>query len=329
MVPTNPAGPPADPAARLGHGDLGRRVVLRYLLDDGRAPDVVGALVGDADDQVVVRPDGAGPVAVPRSAVVAAKPVPDRTVRPSSSPDDVQRVADAGWPGLERERLGGWVLRAAGGFTGRANSALPLGDPGTSPEKAIDAVEEFYDARGLQPAVQVPFALTGSDSPAPGLDTVLAGRGWSHDPPTLLMTADLRRVSPVESSDVVCSDEPDDDWLGLYRYRGGALPPVAREVLTAAPLQAFGSVRRDGRTVAVGRVAVARGWAGVTAMQTDDRHLRQGLGSLLLRALLTWGAERGARFAYLQAFSANAPAVALYSSAGFTPHHRYHYRRRP
>lgn len=313
---------------RLRLADVGGRVVVRYLLDDGRATDVVGELVALTTDRLVVRPDGAGPVVVRRAAVVAAKPVPERSVRPSSSIDDVQRVADAGWPGLERELLGGWVLRAGGGFTGRANSVLPLGDPGMSTEDAVDAIQRFYDARALVPAVQVPFGLTGPDSPAPGLDTVLAGRGWTHDPPTLVLTADVRRVAAA-SPVVEISAEPDDGWMGLYRYRGGALPDVARDVLTAGPLLGFGSVRRDGRTVAVGRVAVARGWAGVTAMQTDDGHLRQGLGSLVLRALLAWGAERGARFGYLQVFAANAPAVALYSSVGFEPHHRYHYRQRP
>jgi len=316
------------PALRLRAEDVGGRVVVRHLLDDGRATDVVGELVTLATDSLVVRPDGAGPVVVRRAAVVAAKPVPARTVRPSSSAEDVQRVADAGWPGLERELLGGWVLRAGGGFTGRANSALPLGDPGTSTEDAVDAVQRFYDARALVPAIQVPFPLAGPDSPALGLDAVLAARGWTHDPPTLLLTADVRRVA-APSPVVEISAEPDDGWMGLYRYRGGALPDVAREVLTAGPLLGFGSVRRDGRTVAVGRVAVARGWAGVTAMQTDEGCLRQGLGSLVLRALLAWGAARGARFGYLQVFAANAPAAALYAAVGFQPHHRYHYRRRP
>lgn len=317
----------AVPVSRLDAGSLGHRVVVRHRLPDGRATDVVGELVSLAEDALAVRPDGGPPVAVPLAAVVAAKVIPPRTVRPSSSVDDLQRVADAGWPGLERERLGGWLLRAGGGFTGRANSALPLGDPGLPVEAALTAVEAFYDARGLRPAVQVPFGLTGPDSPAPGLDAVLAGRDWTHDPPTLMMTADLRRVA-APSPEVEVSAEPDDDWLGLYRYRGGPLPDIARQVLTAAPLQGFGSVRRGGRTVAVGRVAVAAGWAGVTAMQTDDGHLRQGLGSLMLRALLAWGAERGSRFGYLQVFAANAPAVALYDSVGFAPHHRYHYRRR-
>jgi hypothetical protein len=42
----------------------------------------------------------------------------------------LERAAASGWRGTEEASLGGWLLRAAGGFTGRANSALAIGDPG-------------------------------------------------------------------------------------------------------------------------------------------------------------------------------------------------------
>ncbi|MFD0595838.1 hypothetical protein ACFQZ4_28950 [Catellatospora coxensis] len=47
------------------------------------------------------------------------------------------------------EELGAWRLRAAGGYTGRANSALPVGDPGLPLPEAIDAVVAFYRRQGL------------------------------------------------------------------------------------------------------------------------------------------------------------------------------------
>ena len=313
-------------SVRLSADDEGRRVVVRYLLPDGRATDVVGVLVS-IGDALEVWPDDGPSVTVPVASVVAAKAVPPRVVRPSSSAEALQRVADEGWPGLERERLGGWVLRAGGGFTRRANSALAVGDPGLDLDEALANVEAFYDARGLRPAVQVPFSLDGPEDPAPGLDAELAGRGWLHDAATVVMTARLTAAG-APPSDVEIGPAPDDAWLALYRYHGAALPPVARDVLMAAQLQGFASVRRGGRTVAVGRVAVSSGWAGVTAMQTDDDHVRRGLGSLVLDALSAWGRERGARFAYLQVVADNAPAIALYSRAGFASHHRYHYRRR-
>ncbi len=315
-------------------GDVGRRVVVRYLLDDGSATDVLGEL-SDVGAVLAVQPDDGPSRLVAEEAVVAAKVVPPRAVRQTSSAEAVQRAADLGWPGLERRRLGGWVMRASGGFTGRANSVLAVGDPGVPVDAALGTVGRFYAERGLPPRVQVPFAVAGDDDPAPGLDTELAERGWTCDPPTLLMTVDLRRrdtgpAAPASDGpglELDVAAEPDEAWMALYRYRGGGLPPVARAVLTAAGWQRFASLRSaDGETVAVARLAVAEGWAGVTAMQVDDGHRRRGLGRFLLEELLGLGARHGARFGYLQVFEANAPAVALYRSAGFMVHHRYHYR---
>ena len=43
---------------------------------------------------------------------------------------ELETVAALGWRAPQEEPLGGWLLRAAGGFTGRANSALAAGDTG-------------------------------------------------------------------------------------------------------------------------------------------------------------------------------------------------------
>ncbi len=71
---------------------------------------------------------------------------------------DIERVAARHWRGTEEEWLGGWLLRAAEGFTGRANSALPLGDPGLPLDSALDAVVSWYRDRGLPPMIAVPAA---------------------------------------------------------------------------------------------------------------------------------------------------------------------------
>jgi ribosomal protein S18 acetylase RimI-like enzyme len=45
--------------------------------------------------------------------------------------------------------------------------------------------------------------------------------------------------------------------------------------------------------------------------------------------LLEWGAERGARTAYLQVLGDNTRALALYDGLGFVAHHRYRYLAAP
>jgi N-acetylglutamate synthase len=150
------------------------------------------------------------------------------------------------------------------------------------------------------------------------------------------MTAPPRAIAALEPgpgaaavAPVRVSGEPDADWLGMYHYRGQRLPPMARRLLMSAPWQAFASVREDGETIAIGRVAADAGWAGITAIETDPRHRRRGLARAVTAALATLAVEQGATGLYLQVEDGNAAARTLYERMGFTGHHRYHYRIAP
>jgi putative hydrolase of the HAD superfamily len=62
--------------ARLARTDLGSRVVVRYLIEDGaRATDVIGILV-HRDHATLAVKTADGTVDIPVDAVVAGKPVP-------------------------------------------------------------------------------------------------------------------------------------------------------------------------------------------------------------------------------------------------------------
>jgi ribosomal protein S18 acetylase RimI-like enzyme len=142
------------------------------------------------------------------------------------------------------------------------------------------------------------------------------------------MVAAARAIRPASLPDGLglrLSDDPDDGWLSLYRYRGQELPPVARRLLVSAPRQVFASVLDGERTVAVGRLSVSRGWGGVTAMEVAPSHRRRGLGSAVLGALAARSVRLGGTSLFLQVAEENAGARALYGAAGFTEHHRYAY----
>jgi len=123
--------------------------------------------------------------------------------------------------------------------------------------------------------------------------------------------------------------EPTQSWLDRYHYRGQRLPPIARQVLVSAPSQAFASIRRDGGIVAIGRVAVADGWGGLTAVEVHPGHRRTGLGTAITAALAAAAAAQGAVSLYLQVAVGNQAARALYARTGFIEHHGYHYRLAP
>jgi GNAT superfamily N-acetyltransferase len=127
---------------------------------------------------------------------------------------------------------------------------------------------------------------------------------------------------------VAVEPAPDDGWLALYRGGKGA-EGSARELLTRHDTVAFANIRIDGRTVAVGRGAVDKGWLGVMAVEVDPDHRRAGLASAVMAALWRWGAAAGAVRGYLQVSADNAPAVALYARLGYWRHHEYHYRTEP
>lgn len=73
---------------------------------------------------------------------------------------------------------------------------------------------------------------------------------------------------------------------------------------------------------ATGLIAVACGWLvadelHITALAVAPQQRRQGLGSLVLQALLREGHRQGARHATLEVAASNQAAQALYAAAGF------------
>jgi ribosomal protein S18 acetylase RimI-like enzyme len=182
--------------------------------------------------------------------------------------------------------------------------------------------------------IAVPAPLTG---PPGELDGLLDERGWTYrDGPAVVMTASPAAIAgpaPAGAAParppVSVADAPDEAWLGMYHYRGQALPPVARRLLMSAPWQAFASVREDGQTIAIGRVAADAGWAGITAIETAPQHRRRGLATAVTAALAARAVRHGDAGLYLQVEDGNAAARRLYEGMGFAGHHRYHYRVAP
>lgn len=227
--------------------------------------------------------------------------------------------------------MGGWLLRAADGWTGRANSVLPLGEPGVPLDTALAAVQEWYADRGLPARFQVPLPLRSD------LDAELDRRGWEAYNPTLVRVARIDEAlaaAPVRGLPAATlASTPSEEWLAAYHYRGGShLPPMAVRVMTAAADPIFASVTIDGDLAGIGRAVVdfdtdGQGWCGITALETAPAFRRRGIGQHLVTALLTWAAGRGATRAYLQVMEDNVAAHAMYDRLGFTTSHSYHYRK--
>lgn len=225
------------------------------------------------------------------------------------------------WPADQVESAHGWMLRYTGGVTKRANSVLPSGDT-DDVGAAVTAAEGFYRAHDL------PTAFFIGDRAPVELDDVLAERGYRVVDPTLVMVRSLDAPDPAPSRTVVLADAPSDGWVERWWSvdgRGGAVRRgAAQRILMGVPsgYASLGGAVPD----AVGRVTITDGWAGVYCMAVSPGERRRGLGGAVLRALLGWAHDRGARQAYLGVVERNAPARALYERLGFVTAVRYHYR---
>jgi GNAT superfamily N-acetyltransferase len=249
--------------------------------------------------------------------------------------DALLATAAAGWGYAESTRVDGWELRAADGFTHRANSTWPLGPLERSLPDAVSAVQAWYAERGLPALIQV---AVGSE-----LDLALVELGYDRaDARSMRQTATvtdvldtLLSVAPIGVKETF-ADEPSDDWLSLYR--SGTVPPVARRVLGSGDHLRFATIYDSdtGAPVAIGRAALIPSaetdeqggsrWVGLSAIETAPSARRRGLAKLVMDALLEWADERGATNAFLEVLQTNEPAVGLYAALGFTTHHEYHCR---
>ena len=117
---------------------VGRRVTVRHRLRSGLLTDAVGDLSVDGGEFAVQT--RRGPVRVSRADVVAVRAIPPPVRRRPSwaAVARLENVCADAWPARVDRPLGAWRLRAAGGFTGRANAALAVGDPGIPVPAALD-----------------------------------------------------------------------------------------------------------------------------------------------------------------------------------------------
>lgn len=315
---------------------IGRRVVVRRRVprrtgapagvagaSEHQYSDVLGTLVR-ADAALYIERSGGDVVTVPGSDVHRIKAVPPARVRiqPSAiAPLALEEIAALGWPAPTTARIGRWLLRAAGGYTRRANSVLPLGSPGMPLDEALAQVQQWYADRALPVRFQMP--LPGSEQ----LDEALAARHFLRETLTFVHVAPVGAITasaPVRDDlpPVSLDPAPPAAWRGIH----SDLPPIADAVLTGARLPVFATVVDSGETLAVARAVVDFDWLGITGLHVAPQHRRRGLGMHVMRALAAWGGSNGARNSYLQVEESNFGAIDLYERLGYHMHHEYHYR---
>ncbi|MFF5876111.1 GNAT family N-acetyltransferase [Streptomyces californicus] len=319
---------------RITPADVGKRVSVRCRTESGGAgaefTDTVGVLTSwDRGVLSITRKSGEA-VHIVESSLVAGKTVPAAPARrrgPAASFEELAAVTARAWQPVESEPLGDWRLRAAGGFTRRANSALPLGDPGLPADEALDRVRAWYAERDLPPYVQT---ATGAAGTQELLCAELERHGWRREVAAQVRIAALAPVgdSAADVAAVRLTRAPDAAWLARYQRFSTPGPHVLR-VLESGPSVWFATVAAGdgGAPDAIGRCVVDGRWAGFMAVEVAPERRRRGLATTVMTALARRALDEGASAAWLQVEEENEGARALYDGMGFALHHSYHHYR--
>ncbi|CAB0525555.1 N-acetyltransferase [Corynebacterium diphtheriae] len=291
---------------------VGDRIVVRQ-----EEFDTIGHVL--SVDPLIVRPHARGgfpsnaePVRIDNPLMI--KRLSPRTVRNA----DIRAIEVAtakAFPGIEHTWCGQWLLRAGDGVTERSNSAAPLGPQALFTPVPYEEIKEFYRRHDLPALILVPERI------APAIP--------DDGPEIIVMTHPLDSVAEIGSLQAEFLDQPDDEWLELYHFRGKALPRHALELLrtTIDGRMCFGRLKRDGKTVAITRGTITDSYLGYSAVEVAPEYRRQGLATELGAAMLAWGKAHGAHTAYLQVIESNAAGIGLYHKLGFVEHHRHKYVR--
>lgn len=244
---------------------------------------------------------------------------------------EIEEVSARAWPPLESATLDGWVLRAGGQVTGRANSIWPRLDRGALPlDDKLAQAAEFYRERDLPLLLQ----LSPTARPA-GLAAELDARGYS-----IVRAARSVQVAPLDAAAelgdpalAAVSETLPAAWFEIVCAVNPSFashPETARALLRGVSQPtAYAVATVEGQPAAVGRGVLDGPWLGIFNMATLPHLRRRGAAAAVLGALAGWAVDRGARQAYLQMEADTDAAPRLYAKAGFRHCYEYAFWGKP
>lgn len=242
----------------------------------------------------------------------------------------IEELSINAYPALTTLLYDGWVLRFSSGFTRRANAVHPLSESSLPLDEKIATCEAAYRAAGLP----VVFKLTGlreTDPPSP-LEQALIDRGYARDSLTSLYRCTLTPPTAPSDPSIVLEAAMSEDWLTAFVRLEDVAPekaPIVRTMRQRVTLPVgYFSLRHDRQIIGLAQGVVDGDWLGVYSVIVDPAQRSRGLGLALMRSVMAWGWENGARRSYLQVKTDNDPALRLYQRLGYTEVYRYWYRQK-
>ncbi len=234
-----------------------------------------------------------------------------------------RRIVNA-WPAPATLLIGDFVLRFAGGYSGRANSASPLKAGAALDDATLDLIEELYRAEGLPPCIRLTPLIAGETS-----RRILA-RGYALKDASFGLIGGLDPGARALEPDLQIEARASPEWIaGVAAHQTGLktnavnLAAIVEKVRLPA---AFATLLIAGEPVAYGMSVAERGMAEIGSVVVDGARRRQGFGRRIVSGLMAWAASQDCASAYLQVDRTNAAALELYAGLGFGQVYAYETR---
>ena len=232
---------------------------------------------------------------------------------------ELDQICNLTWPATQELENSGWLMRAAGGVTNRANSVLPLAanlEAGALKDFAekLSAAQEFYNKRNLPTIFQVAlpaWQLLSEKLRSIGAIETLRGNTMVND------LSPSKQIVPA-GFEILQSDQFSNEWLAVK-------PTPGIEKILSGCAATYLTMINNGKAIATCRIALAKGWSSITRVYVHQDFRGQGLGKAIMAAALEASFEQGATKALLQVEANNAIAIGVYESLGFNFHHEYSY----
>ena len=301
-------------------GAIGKRVTIRLREPGGGFRDIVGILqnerelINSKSKLISFSPDE---IAIWREI----KPLPDLAGKGAPLSQriiELEKLSDLTWPAEENIEYGNWRLRISDGFSMRANSVLPIGEPPIDLAVAVNHVISTYRENKLRPTFSIPLPIFEE------LDRYLEQVGWSIKIEANFLIRDIGAVELPSHPDysVEILDNPSKVWLEVNSDQ-----PLEK-IMLRYPAR-YGAIKSGEEVIAVGRIATLGSWSIVTRLFVNPSFRGKGLAKALMNNLLSAAVSDGATKVALQVDNENGAALALYQSMGFTTHHKFVYRVLP
>ena len=304
---------------------VGERLSIRIQSEEGHTEDVVGILLPTGQLETKSGLKSFDPSEVIAWRVVLA---PRGTGTPASQRVlEIELASSELWSGPAHLRTARWLLRAAGGYTRRANSMVPCAPPWESTvwnENSLDddiaEADRFYQSRSLPTVISLPIPLFDD------VASSLYERGWKSSLDISVMVRISRDKVITENTfrEIQSATTPSAEWITAHARELGT--QGEQVLLSGNPL--FLSFFTSEEVVGSARVGFAQGWSALGAVRVNPDFRRQGIARALVECAINSANEREYPFMFLQVDCHNQPAIALYKSLGFTEHHRNIYLSR-